>query len=85
MIAYALHRLQSRTVALLSALLFVVTTLIVISCGGGNTSMQSPNMGTVNVSISDPSKGPAEYQNFKPHLGTRAEQVQLLLMSQSVF
>ena len=68
MIAYTLLRLKGRPVAILTVLLFVVTTLIVISCGGGNTSMQSPNMGTVNVSISDPPSclAPAGVTNMAP-------------------
>ena len=54
MIAHTLLRLKGRAVVILSVLLFVVTTLIVISCGGGSSSLQSPMMGTVSVSISDP-------------------------------
>lgn len=54
MLAYALLLLKRHPVSLLLGSLVVAAALIVISCGGGPASMQSPASGTVTVSISDP-------------------------------
>ena len=54
MIAHALLWLRNRPISFLLVSLIVVVPLMVISCTGGNNTMQSPNMGTVNVSLSDP-------------------------------
>ena len=54
MLAPALPWLKRHPVSLLLASFVVAVALIVISCGGGATSMQSPASGTVMVSISDP-------------------------------
>ena len=54
MIAHALLWLKNRPIALLLVSLSVVVPLIVISCGGGNNTTETPNTGTINVSLSDP-------------------------------
>ena len=54
MIAHALLWLKNRPISLLLVSLSVVVPLMVISCGGGNNTMQTPNTGTINVSLSDP-------------------------------
>ena len=54
MLAPAPLWLKRHPVSFLLGSLVVAVALIVLSCGGGPTSMQSPAMGTVNVSISDP-------------------------------
>lgn len=46
--------LKRHPVSLLLASLVIAVAFIVISCGGGTTSMQSPASGTVTVSVSDP-------------------------------
>jgi hypothetical protein len=53
-IAHALLWLRNRPISSLLVSLIVVVPLMVISCGGGNNTMQSPDTGTVNVSLSDP-------------------------------
>lgn len=53
MIAQILLCLKRRPVSILFAISVVVIALIVVSCGG-SSSMQSPSMGTVSVTISDP-------------------------------
>ena len=47
-------RFMQRPVSFLLGFLVIAIAVAIISCGGGNTSMQSPMMGTVNVSVSDP-------------------------------
>lgn len=54
MTAHALLWVKRHPVSLLLCSLVIAVALIVISCGGGATSMQSPATGTVNVSVSDP-------------------------------
>ena len=54
MIAHALLWLRNRPFSFLLAFLIVAVPFIVISCAGGNNTMQSPNTGTVSVSLSDP-------------------------------
>src|SRR5215472_10408824 len=46
--------LKRHPVSLLLGSLVIAVALIIISCGGGPASMQSPASGTVTVSISDP-------------------------------
>src|SRR6266705_4732070 len=53
-IAHALLWLRNRPISFLLVSLIVVVPLMVISCSGVNNTMQSPNTGTVNVSLSDP-------------------------------
>jgi hypothetical protein len=53
-IAHALLWLKRHPVSVLLGSLVVVAALVVISCGGGSSMMQSPGMGMVSVSISDP-------------------------------
>jgi uncharacterized protein DUF4382 len=52
--AHVLLWLKSRPVPVLLVSLLVVVALIVMSCSGGSSMMQSPGMGMVSVSISDP-------------------------------
>ncbi|HEV2197038.1 MAG TPA: DUF4382 domain-containing protein [Candidatus Acidoferrum sp.] len=52
--AHALLWVKRHPVSLLLGSLVVAVAFIVISCGGGPASMQSPATGTVSVSISDP-------------------------------
>ena len=54
MIAHALLWLRNRPISFLLVSLIVVVPLMVISCSGVNNTMQSPNTGTINVSLSDP-------------------------------
>ena len=54
MLAPAPLWLKRHPFSLLLGSLIVAVALIVISCGGGPASMQSPASGTVTVSISDP-------------------------------
>jgi len=67
-IAQSLPWLKGRRATLLFGLLIVSIPLIIISCGGGSSSMQSPAMGTVNLSISDPPScaAPAGSRNMGP-------------------
>src|SRR6266550_4037952 len=53
-IAHALLWLRNRPISFLLVSLIVVVPLMVISCSGVNNTMQSPNTGTINVSLSDP-------------------------------
>lgn len=52
--AHALLWLKRHPVSLLLGSLVIAVAFIVISCGGGTASLQSPATGTVNLSISDP-------------------------------
>jgi len=54
MIAQALLWLKNRPISFSVVSVLVVVPLMVTSCGGGNNVMQSPQHGTVNVSLSDP-------------------------------
>lgn len=53
MIAHALLWLKNQPISFLFVS-FVVVPLMVISCGGGTNVMQSPSLGSINVSLSDP-------------------------------
>ena len=68
MIAQALLWLKGHRVPLLVGFVVVAIPFIFISCGGGSSSLQSPNMGTVSVSISDPPScaAPAGTTNMAP-------------------
>jgi len=46
--------LRQKLGVVLAAVLLVGLAAVAISCGGGSTSMQSPNMGIVRVTLSDP-------------------------------
>src|SRR5438132_6127385 len=52
-IAHALLWLRNRPISFLLVSLIVVVPLMVISCSGVNNTMQSPNTGTINVSLND--------------------------------
>jgi Domain of unknown function (DUF4382) len=54
MIAQALLWLKNRPISFSLVSVLVVVPLMVTSCGGGNNVMQSPQHGTINVSLSDP-------------------------------
>jgi len=54
MLAQVLLCLKRHPVSLLLASLVIAVAFIIVSCGGGTSSMQSPASGTVTVSISDP-------------------------------
>lgn len=54
MFARALLWLKTHPISILLGSLVVVVSLIIISCGGGSTSIQSSSMGTVSVSLGDP-------------------------------
>ncbi len=54
MLAPVLLYLERRPIAFLLGFLTVAVALVIISCSGGMSTMQSPNTGTVIVSISDP-------------------------------
>ena len=54
MFARALLWLKTHPISILVGSLVVVVSLIIISCGGGSTSIQSLSMGTVSVSLGDP-------------------------------
>ncbi len=54
MLAPVLLCLKRRPIAFLLGFLTVAVTLVIISCSGGMSTVQSPNTGTVVVSISDP-------------------------------
>ena len=54
MLAQVLLWLKRHPLSLLLGSLVIAVALVVVSCGGGTTSMQGPNSGTVTVSISDP-------------------------------
>lgn len=47
-------RLKKRPIPFVLGFLLAVLAVIIISCSGGNSVMQSPNMGTMVVSLSDP-------------------------------
>jgi uncharacterized protein DUF4382 len=66
--AHALVWLKGRPVSFLPGFAVIVVTLIVISCSGGSSMMQSPNMGMVSVSLSDPPScsAPAGAANMAP-------------------
>ena len=49
-----LLQLRQRTIPVVVALAAAIVAVIIISCSGGMSTMQSPSMGTVNVSLSDP-------------------------------
>jgi hypothetical protein len=49
-----LLRLKQRTIPLVLTFAVAIVAVIIISCSGGMTPLQGPNMGTVNVSLSDP-------------------------------
>src|SRR5438876_1533975 len=53
-IAHALLWLRNRPISFFLVSLIVVVPLVVISCGGVDNTVQSPDAGTVNVSLSDP-------------------------------
>jgi len=50
----ALLQLKQRTIPVVATLAAVMVAVIIISCSGGISTMQGPNMGTVTVSLSDP-------------------------------
>ena len=54
MIAQSLLRLKGRRGVFVLGFLALAIPLIIVSCGGGSSMMQSPATGTVNVSVSDP-------------------------------
>ena len=55
MISNAIRRLQKRPILhFLLGLVIAVVAVILISCGGNSSQLQSPNMGTVVTTISDP-------------------------------
>ena len=54
MFARALLWLKTHPISILLGSLVAVVSLIIISCGGGSTSIQSSSMGTVSVSLGDP-------------------------------
>jgi hypothetical protein len=53
-IAHVLHWLKSHPVSFLLSSLIIAVALVIISCTGGNNMTQSPSMGAVRVSLSDP-------------------------------
>ncbi len=55
MISTAISRLRERTIPhFLMGLAIAMAAVFIIGCGGNISTMQGPNMGTVQVSISDP-------------------------------
>ena len=60
-----LLQLRQRTIPVVVTLAAATVAAIIISCSGGTSTMQTPSMGTINVSLSDPpscaaaSSGPA--------------------------
>lgn len=54
MFARALLWVEAHPILILLGSLVVVVSLIIISCGGGSMSIQSPSMGTVSVTLGDP-------------------------------
>ena len=49
-----LFQLRQRTIPVVVTLAAAMVAVIIISCGGGPSTMQGPAMGTVSVSLSDP-------------------------------
>lgn len=47
-------RLKQRPVSFLLGLSIIVIAIVIVSCSGGASMMQSPSMGTVNLTLSDP-------------------------------
>jgi len=49
-----LLQLRQRTIPVVVTLAAAIVAAIIISCSGGTSTMQTPSMGTINVSLSDP-------------------------------
>ncbi len=49
-----LLHLKQRTIPIVVTLAAAMVAAIIISCSGGTSTMQTPSMGTMNVSVSDP-------------------------------
>jgi len=49
-----LLQLRQRTIPVVVTLAAAIVAVIIISCSGGTSTMQTPSMGTINVSLSDP-------------------------------
>jgi len=49
-----LLQLRQRTIPVVVTLAAAIVAVIIISCSGGTSTMQTPSMGIVNVSVSDP-------------------------------
>jgi hypothetical protein len=47
-------KLRQRMIPVVVTLAAAIVAVVIISCGGGTSTMQGPNMGTVTVSLSDP-------------------------------
>ena len=50
----AVVKLRQRIIPVVMTLAAAIVAVIIISCGGGMSTMQGPTMGTVTVSLSDP-------------------------------